>query len=210
MRERAKDLVKNLLPAITSDLDMALETAKEAPTPYNLRTAVRAAFAYMDGLIFITKTLVLVGAAQSDHAFSNAELALLREETYSLNSKGESYAQTKFLRLEDNFRFTLSMILKSANKPFNLDLNDGNWEKFKRSLQLRHRLTHPRQPIDLQVVSSEFEDLKTTLDWVSGHLMRGLAEATLVLFNKKEDLEARLKKLRQELGAHQSNSKIES
>ena len=208
MRERTKDLVKNLLPAIESDLGLALETANEAPTPYNLRTAVRAVFAYIDGLIFITKNLVLAGLSHSDQSFSNAELALLREETYSLNSKGESYAQAKFLRLEDNFRFTLSMIYKSANKPFDLDLNDGNWEKFKRSLQLRHRLTHPRGPIDLQVNSSEFEDLKTSLTWVRGHLIRGVAEATLTLFDKTEALEARVKELR-ELAAR-SNPKIDS
>lgn len=185
MEYSSQDLVDRLWPMLSADAEQALSIAGEHATPFNMRSAVRAVFAYIDGSIFIIKHIVTVVAdGVFPEAISNADRALLREETYSLNSKGEAYAQRKQLRLEDNLPFALSMLMRIAKKPFTLDRADRGWEAFLASIRLRNRLTHPRQATELEVSSQEFADLRCAYKWVSAQITRGLSHALLTWYEE--------------------------
>lgn len=139
------------------------------------RTFVRALFAYIEGTTYAYKQTFLnlgLGAKLSD-----AEKACLREETYSVNDRGEVVIQTATIRCLSNIRLAFAISRKVARSRHNLDISGEGWQCLRKSLVVRHRLTHPKKRSDLDVSDEEVEDAKTAFRWFTSNVNIGMIEA---------------------------------
>src|SRR5262245_38498365 len=84
-----------LWETLRADVAQALNDAKQHGSQYHRRMYVRAVFAAVEAAVFLMKKEVL--GRPDIGRYGIEELALLREESYALNSKGEAFAQPKFL-----------------------------------------------------------------------------------------------------------------
>jgi hypothetical protein len=198
--EEAIQAWEELLPILSQDAEEAIKFAEKEKTSRAYRSAFRTLFASLEGFIYLMKLLPQAGSRSTPGVFSVAELALLEEETYGLDESGEPRTWTKYLRLEDNLRFTIRMLAKRTGSEFELDLNDGGWQSLKASLQIRHRVTHPRHKSDLAVTEEEFKRLVKGFNWAHAVLVRNLARSFLTLYDEVEDIKARVKRLRATAG----------
>ena len=166
-----------LTTALDQDATSLLTRAKEDPDATARRSAVRAAFAAIEGLVFATKGLILEPFPQGRHHYSDAEVALLREETYALSNKGEATVQTRFLRLEDNLRFMWKMFVKEWGIDPEIDFESDGWKSFCRSIKVRNRITHPRRAEDLSVSDIEIAQVEQSYHFVYNMTMRNIFRA---------------------------------
>lgn len=96
---------------------------------------------------------------------SIAEYALLSEESYELKSNGEPKVQTKFLRLPDNIRFIFSLINKLFQANIDLGIGKQEWEKFRKALEIRHRIIHPKESKAFEITDKEIKMCKEVCSW---------------------------------------------
>ena len=91
-----KPTVNRVLVARVTSLDSVKHDSQ-----YSRRTAFRTIFAAIEGRLYYLKRDVVARATES---FSIAEIAMLRDESYTL-ARGKAKVIPKFIPLADNIRF---------------------------------------------------------------------------------------------------------
>jgi hypothetical protein len=154
-----------MLTSLVGDVSMCLERLKKEPDNQSeRRTFIRTFFAFVEGTVFRMKQLALELHEAYGVDFTEAEVAMLREETYDLRENGEVYTQQKFIPLKSNIKFAF----KAYSRIFPiwpLKLDERGWEAFRASLEIRNRVTHPKVSANLLISSQDIETLKMAFDW---------------------------------------------
>ena len=162
-------LYKVLSDDVESAFKDALKGAKEdndEESQRARRNAARAMFALIDGVTYGMKRV----AYETDqglglNAFSPAESAALQERTVRLTESGE--VKTVPLRpgVVPNIRFAFNAFARVFRSGLALDTHGEDWRRFKRTIQIRHRLTHPKGTPQLSVTVEELAELVQVTGW---------------------------------------------
>jgi hypothetical protein len=94
-------------------------------------------------------------------------IAMLREETYDLDEKGEIKTQRKFIPLPRNLRFTFEMYSRALGLTNTLNVGDSGWDSFQKALTMRHAITHPRTIEDLHLTDAHYDEVERATLWFS-------------------------------------------
>jgi hypothetical protein len=140
MGERLIDMLAVLDDDILAVKD---KLEKKPSSQFWRRNFIRVFFSVVEGYIFTMKQFALDAYDRGDVQFSLEELALLHELEFYLD-KGKAKGRQKFLKLADNFRFAFSMLAKAVGSSFKLDVGNNRWESFRNAMQIRNRITHPK------------------------------------------------------------------
>ena len=134
------------------------------------RILIRTFFAEVEGSIFALRETILWAHEREEVELSTAEETLLREQTYLFN------ARKKRIETRPAYGRTIESILlvcSTAERCWNcadaMDLSDNGWECFKRLLEVRNEITHPKGPTGLMVdIHILFRDLPRGVRWFRG------------------------------------------
>lgn len=160
-----KDTLDPLL-ALLQDTKTAEELLAQTPTQFFRRAYIRSSFAYIEGTVWILKRTCLGAAAGIGHGvFSPAEYALLSDESYELSNSGAPMAQTKYLRLADNVKFTNKMLTKFFGSNLQVEYSKKSWNNFRTAVDFRNRITHPKSVQDYTVSDTELEVCREATHW---------------------------------------------
>jgi hypothetical protein len=152
----------DFIRVLMDDVDVAGDFARMTGLPVALRAFARAVFAWIDGNVSHLRATLL---AVCRDLLTTPEIVVLNEQSYELNGKAEVVARPKFTKMEDGLRFACALAGKHLAPGHRLDLGGKGWQAFKRSLQVRHRVTHPRGRQDLDISDPELDDLRETMHW---------------------------------------------
>jgi hypothetical protein len=159
------DEVIKAIETVGDDVIKTRVAVAHEDTPLARRTYVRTVFSYIEAWMFATKQMCLSAHRFRHVAYPPADLAILREESYSLARDGEAIVQTKYLKLDKHFRFVFRVFARSVNSNYQLNVQDPGWGAFLQSITLRNRLTHPRSVTDLEVSDEDFETMDRARGW---------------------------------------------
>ncbi len=159
-----------LANVLLDDVSATIDELMRADTQLNRRAFVRSLFALIEGGTFLLKQYALeinkMGITKKGVGhFSQAELALLQEEQYDLTDKGEVRTQQKFLRPTENVRFTFSALAKAQKLSHKPDVSGEGWQSFKKAINIRNRITHPRRESDLEITDGELKIIRKAFAW---------------------------------------------
>jgi hypothetical protein len=126
------------------------------------RAYVRAVLAYVEGLVFGLKQQALANPLAE---LSSAERALLAEESYELDDRGQARARTAFIKLEANIKFAFAMYAKAADAEYELETGEAGWGLLIESIRVRNRLAHPKALADLHVTDTEKDHAREAFNW---------------------------------------------
>lgn len=130
------------------------------------RTLIRSVFAYIEVTTYFLRSAALSATTITGVELSDAEKALLREESYVLDARGRAKARPYFPSMEQGTRFSLACFCKAHEiKP--VDLSDKGWEAFKIAIETRNRTTHPRFLVDVEVSKEEAWGVMLAGFWIS-------------------------------------------
>jgi hypothetical protein len=96
---------------------------------------------------------------------TNAEIAMLKEETYNLNEKGDVTLSKSKLRSKDNLCFTLKTFARASKASFEIDRKSEEWGSYIEALRVRDRITHPKNSEDLIISDTELKIVQKTFIW---------------------------------------------
>jgi hypothetical protein len=165
----AVNTLVELSDALLSDVQTASRQLASAPIAYHRRQYVRSVFSLLDGMAYALKQAAHEGAAGFGVVFSLGEVAMIREETYDLDERGQAKSRPAYPRWAANMRFALDIVARAANVPNRADFGGAGWEALLRAVKLRNRLMHPKRPDDLAVSNEELRDVQAGLEWFRAH-----------------------------------------
>lgn len=139
------------------------------------RSVIRSAFATVEGTVNMIKQVILSDLHLNPGLHSEAEVAMLREESYLIDDQGNARNQPKFIPTDANLRFAIKMLCRGTNDGL-LDLSSEGWQAFRSSLKLRNRLLHPKQIIDLNVSDNEVFEFLKAMRWFVDIFNQSLGE----------------------------------
>jgi hypothetical protein len=174
----AEDITKIRPNTLESVLlaDVVRLTAQSNAGSTEKRNVVRAAFAAIEGFLW-TLQGELLSIAGSE--LSEAERGYLRENVPWLSEKGEIKYKPSKTTLKQRVHLTAKLVARVRPECV-VDLNAKGWQDLLKSLDLRHRLTHPKVLGDLEVSQAELSETIGGLFYfiteIVGTLRIGLAE----------------------------------
>ena len=77
------------LAAIEQDVEIALEILNKDDTPYNRRMFVKNYYSFIEGVLHFLRHRVIKEASARSVPLTNAEIAVLKEESYSVDGRGQ-------------------------------------------------------------------------------------------------------------------------
>jgi len=115
------------------------------------RELVRAAFVAVEGFqSSLQRDLLEAGQDQ----LSAAEVALLKEEGYTLKESGEVRIVPACLPLKQRVKLTTRIVAR-LRPECHIDFVEKGWQQLLASLDVRNRLTHPKTRLDMDVTETE-------------------------------------------------------
>lgn len=177
---KLKDII-NPLYILLEDAHCAEQLLDDNDTQFARRAYIRSVFAYIEGTVWILKQVCLKAKPISGiRRMSLAEHALLSEETYELKSNGEPKVLTKFYRVPDNVKFIFGLINKLFQAGIDLGVGEKKWESFLKALEIRHRITHPKESLSFEISAKEILMCKEVCSWFNELVLacvKGFAQA---------------------------------
>jgi len=150
--ERCHDNMRNAMDAHKSDPELSIGIDFES------RQLIRAIFAYLEGLTFAIKIRAVQRSIEQKDLVIQVEHDFAVEVDYHLTDKGDIVQRPALINLSRNMRFAFRLYEKVFDHKAKFDVNARWWDCLQRSIKVRDRLTHPRNPEDLDVLANEVID----------------------------------------------------
>ena len=186
------------------DVRQALDAVSNEDSQYNRRTAIRAIFAAIEGVAFMLKDHALGSADNSPGLYSVAELAMLRDEAYTLKDNGTAHTRTTYPATEANLRFAIHMYARGIGVTTSFDANGTEWQGFRDAIKVRNRVTHPKMSPDYTVSATEIATARATYFWFIRVVMTDLFNAVPAFQSLLQQVQAMAGQVRKEVSAQPS------
>ena len=168
-----EEITEPLLRPLFNDLLDCEDLLAKADTQFARRTFFRASFAFIEAQLYWFRTLIAQRIAHDNLLERRADvttLALLFDAYGRPDKRGR-------VRLESNrvpFLNRCAFVLRTAAVHAGIDpesfFSDNGWNEIQRALRVRHRITHPQKPEDLDVTDSEVYSLREAHRWFFNRL----------------------------------------
>ena len=181
-----KDIIddaEHLNAYLIKDVEAACKNCQADRSQFNRRTVVRTMFASLEAMTFGLKQSILKMAPRS---LSPADVALLQEETYTLDNKGEVQAQPKYLQLEFNFRYAVKKFAEVFELNMELDCGGNEWRVLREAVKTRNRITHPKSAHDCHVSDDDLDKLELGYNWAGNTILRCYVNYLQKLVNEQK------------------------
>lgn len=173
--------------ALCRDTDAAWNDLEgDGDRQYKRRTFVRTLFGEVEGVIYAIKQTCLHSPVAR---YSNAELAMLKEESYKVNDNGQAAVNKAKIRLAANLHFALEMLVRGTSLPAHIEKQGEGWQAFREALRVRDRLMHPKTITDLEVSDQELLQAERGRVWFLETLAENMKRAHEYYLEVKDCLE---------------------
>ena len=129
--------INHMLELFTTLHDDVLEARKrldQDQSAHSKRAHVRAFFALVEGIMASMKRVSWATGKALRVPLSDAESALLKEESYDLKESGEPRIRRKFLGTAENLRFANAIYARLFRCSHEIDYSTDGWQEFRRAL----------------------------------------------------------------------------
>lgn len=144
-----------------------------ADTNFNARMLIHSAFAYMEGAMSYLKfECLFAGEDDRGESLNPIEAAYIMDIEYRLADNGTIKERAARIPLKANVSFAFSTYERLHHIPSIFDSSSEWFSAFGNAIKVRDRITHPKNPLDLEIMPQE---VITTIKAVDG-MVRTLRE----------------------------------
>jgi hypothetical protein len=161
--ERFRQL-KALLDSVVADINECKAYYKKSDSQFCRRMMCRTIFSSIEAIVNHMKQTALLLESDRRNVFSDAERLALRDVEYFIEDNGEVKERSARIRFKANLCFALSALAKVNRPSFVLKKDDG-WNALCKSLEVRDRITHPKNADSYLITDDEMEAIGDGWDW---------------------------------------------
>lgn len=130
------------------------------------RTLLWQLFAETEAQLFQLRILLHITHEAQLHEFNKAEVAVLYEQTYYVDNKGEARERRLTLKTTENIQFVFKTIAIVTGNTEIINRGSAEWELFNTVIKKRESVTHPRKPSDYEINDVEFNQIIEVAKWL--------------------------------------------
>lgn len=138
---------------------------KLGDTQFARRAYVRAVFAMIEGNINLMADVVLSAASRGEVTLSTNDYEVLRQERSTVTVGEVSKTQVKFVPIRDRVGIVMREFAATHNGSFKLDKSTAGWTNFTAAIDLRNRITHPKDASSFEVSDAVLANVGAAKHW---------------------------------------------
>nr|WP_290695070.1 hypothetical protein [Halomonas sp. UBA3074] len=170
-RELVVRELQAVFKVLSEDIEGIRLYGQEHPTDLAHRTLLRTHFSFIEGMAYQLRQVALYSASEHLGFFSPEELAILKEEKYGLNKKGEIEVQGNFQKLRPAILFSIRCYCKIHGAEFEPDTSRHGWDAIGKYQVIRNQLAHPKSTADLKITDEKLKCSQDAAEWFKGTLL---------------------------------------
>ncbi len=168
MKKKKSTATDSFSKVLAEDVLCAKHRMENEPSDASRREFARSTFSAIEAQYWQLK-MYIVDSIITDKNASLHKISALREESYSINEKGEICVQPRGYSLKVGIRLIVS-ILKEHRISIPVDFGSSDWKNIDLMLRIRNRLTHPKCMADISITEEEAECCYCAFTYLN-HLM---------------------------------------
>ena len=131
------------------------------------RLFIKTLYSHFEAVCFCMKqTAYFVWVEYEGGKLSFAEIAMLLEDSYCLDDKGNAKKGDAHLKSQWNLHFAFKMFARAIKKEdFTLGKGREGWHSYTKGVDIRNRITHPKNVKALTITDEEMEKVKKAFEW---------------------------------------------
>jgi hypothetical protein len=152
---------------LKSDVDQCKDNLSDKHTGIWDRLYTRTLFSMVEGVSFRTRQYITSAVDAGLYCLDSPSLKILCESTYKLDSSGKIIEKDENLVFLPGFKFTFKTFGKclEMEKFVEQAFSDNGFNNFKKSVEIRNRLTHSKRTQDMMVSGSELKLIESAEEW---------------------------------------------
>lgn len=160
-----------MLNEMENEYKKCMELVSKEPESEKIRRIViRSIFSLIEGRCYRMKLIALLIGRLREREFSKLEIAMINEETYYLNDRGEPKTRSYYPTIKSNLKFAFKIFARVLESDFELDIKGV--KEFQEAIDIRHRITHPKGPKHLNVSQDDFNKVTRSYDWFLSNMIK--------------------------------------
>jgi hypothetical protein len=166
--EKALERFEDLLTLAEVLMTDVTDTEKKIDThnPSSKRNYVRSVFAMVEGGINAICSTILEAKDMAGWVLSADEVDTLSDSTFFFNQNAiMTGKRRRFAPLLKRIKVAFAISRKMMNEDCGMDFTGKDWNRFRKALEIRHRLSHPKQSIDLEISNGDIALTDAARDW---------------------------------------------
>lgn len=167
---------------LAEDVIRAKQRMEDDPSDFHRREFVRTTYSAIEAQSWQLKMYLIEHVIDKKTA-SVHEVSALKEESYTINDKGEIYIQPKGYSLKLGLRLVFS-VLKNHDVPVQIDFASAEWMNIDHALKIRNRVIHPKSMRDISVSKEEAECCYQAFVYVNNILLNTILGSAFAGINK--------------------------
>lgn len=136
------------------------------------RISIRTFFSIIEAMCYRLKVSALSRAEIKGMRLKKQEIAIINEESFFLDEKGVPRIKKIYPKVTSNLRFAFKIFARVFVAEFKLDLGGDEWEEFQKAVDIRNRVTHPKNPSDMNVTKTDFKKVIRAFDWFVANIQK--------------------------------------
>ena len=150
---------------LSADVKAAADLSKVlGDTQFARRTYVRAVFALVEGNMNLMANVCLQSANRGEIQMSAMEGEVVRQER-TIERQGVPATIPKFMPAKDRLGPLMNIFARLYGRSHSLNKCNAGWQSFATAIELRNRITHPRNASAFEVTSVELDTLQEARSW---------------------------------------------
>ena len=166
-----------VLKSLVEEKEFYEKRLDQEPNSFEKLAYTRAYFSYFEAINFRLKYLAFRASQLLHIDLSRADISILLEEKYDITNKGVVKSYEKYFPVINNMRFIDNIYAKHFNLKSRIDFKSQSWNEFTKSLQIRNRITHVKDPFDFEINKTELEVIQSSFDWYLNYIFRIASES---------------------------------
>ncbi len=158
--------LQSIFNTTRADIQMVQDWGRKKPGyQFWRRLYARTIFSHIDGFCFCLKQIARHWHNQWDQTLSRAEVAIIHEESHSLTDNGRAKTRPLYQGSEKNLRFAIKIFTRVMELSFKLKTEEEGFRAYKKGIEIRNRITHPKKNDYLIITDKELKILDIALGW---------------------------------------------
>lgn len=184
------DIAPTFSRILITDVIAAREQLSQSDNQAHRRNLIRTTFAAIEGLVWLLREHLESIGTDLDRLSPMDKLAL-NEIGYSVSQSGVLRRTSQRMPLRTAIRYAIRVVQK-IEPSFAVDYTQPGWDNLITAIEVRHRITHPKNSPDLVVQDAEIEATSRGLDWFLAVVEEGMRASMAALRILNEEMAALL------------------
>jgi hypothetical protein len=129
------------------------------------RTLLRIFHSHVEAITWEQRLIVRSAHAAGLMSLSEEEAGALAEVVFDLDDRARPVRRSRFTPTDRMVRFAFHLFARAYGLADRLDVSGPGWQKFLKTLTIRNRITHPKEPSALEITVQEGTQAMEALTW---------------------------------------------